>query len=246
MFCALFAVLRYKLFLNYAQKSTKKVNSIVSSPENVCTDSDQGGALADRQRPVAAHAHAQFRCAGNNLSQASSGLGNGSKVSRYALNGVGVRGHAHDTLDFNSGEGLTLARALYKVVRQESGLCLLGGNVDLEQHARALAKALGLGADKAQQPLGVDALNDVDMWHQAAQFVGLHMANEVPDAVVGHQRRLLRQFINAALAKQSLTGFISLSDCLNGVELADCHQSDSLGERPAQPQYVIPYLRHRV
>ena len=76
-----------------------------------------------------------------------------------------------------------------------------------------------------QQVHGIYRLNHSHVRQHQLQFVGLQMADKMPLHIGGHLRRLGRQLLRAVLAKQALSGIVSLHQAFHRMKLGHGHQT---------------------
>lgn len=174
---------------------------------------------------VVGHSHADVAQTGDARLQKFEGRADGAEVGADAVGVVGVGGHAHDAGYLRGPQsGQKLGRYLgVELFGSETELCIFGGHVNLKEHPQAAAEARGSVVDTAQQPDGVDALDNVGSLDNAADLIALEMADEVPFDVVGTGGALGRQLIGTALAEDALSGTVGLHDRLSGMEFRHGH-----------------------
>ena len=78
---------------------------------------------------------------------------------------------------------------------------------------------------------GVDSLHHVDVGGDIFHLVGLQVAYEMPDNVVGERLMLQFQFLFVTLTEDTLALSIGSLDILIGMILAYSHQTDTLRQR---------------
>ena len=146
---------------------------------------------------VVGHSHADVAQTGDARLEKFEGRADGAEVGADAVGVVGVGGHAHDAGYLRGPQsGQKLGRYLgVELFGSETELCIFGGHVNLKEHPQAAAEARGSVVDTAQQPDGVDTLDNVGSLDNAADLIALEMADEVPFDVVGTGGALGRQLI---------------------------------------------------
>ena len=115
--------------------------------------------------------------------------------------------------------------------------------MDLKEDFDGAVNPESFGADEAEESLGVNAFNHVDGGEEATELVGLHVSDEVPDAVRGHLRGFFGEFEDSAFAKEALAGGVCFLDGFKGMELADGNELDFRGELATELENAVSYLR---
>ena len=109
-----------------------------------------------------------------------------------------------------------------------------------QQHILHKALFGGFIVDSLQQSFGVHRLNKVrPQFEQIPHFIGLEVSYEMPADIGGQGRHFLLQFLHAALAEVSLSGFIRFTNRLYGVKLTHAHERHARGYVSTHAPYLF-------
>lgn len=134
---------------------------------------------------------------------------------------------------------------MLQLCRGEARLGLLTGYVYLQQDVYLAVDAGRLALDGVQQTLAVHTLDEVNEGDDEAHLVGLQMANHMPADVLGQGLVLGDEFLHPALAEVAFAYGVGFLDQGDGVELADAHQRDVVGDVRADGGDVLLDWGHR-
>lgn len=190
-------------------------------------DADEGGTFLHSHFEVAAHAHAEDGQGG-----AQEILGTAGQIAAAAEGGAGafgdgaVGGHAHEAMDFESGEGVQFLQFGQEGFRGVTELGGFTGHIDLDEDGQGTTEGIGTALQLKGEAEAVHALDAVKGLGGFAGFVGLEMADEVPFEVGGGLGDFGSGFLDAVFAEEPDPEIGQSADGGDGVIFGDRHQAD--------------------
>ena len=122
-----------------------------------------------------------------------------------------------------------------------AALALVLGKVYLKEHIYNPPATLRLAVNLCHKSCGVHRVDECHEGGNALHLVGLEMSYHMPLHIGGHKGLLGAHLLWAALAKDALTGIVSLPKSLYGVEFGYCHKRHTLGEGGVECFYFGSY-----